>query len=353
MHNTIKQILITLAIIFISFFILEYVFAILAPFIISLILASLIEPLVIKITTSEKIPLGRTLAVILSLILVLAIFTGILILGSSRIYFELNRVLQQLPDYETLTQQFMIPEASWQEILENFNVSPAIISAIEENLQTIFNAGRALLMQGANFALNALGNLPLALMIFLFSIVATFFISRDKDKINAAIIKLFPPDWEDKVRSIQSELANSAIGYIRALLILITISGIITFIGLMILGSEYALTLGAVAAVLDLIPIIGPALIFYPWMVVSLLMGNIGFALGLLLTHLSLVAIRSALEPKIMGDNIGIHPLSTMIALFAGYRILGLMGFLVGPTILVLVKTVARANLLPFWEVDQ
>ncbi len=351
MNKTIKQMLIFAAIIFISFFVLDYVFAVFAPFIISLVLASLIEPLVTRISLSEKIPLGRTAAVILALIVVLAVFTGFLILGSSRIYFELNRIIQHLPDYETLGQQLRIPEASWQEILqENFNVSPAIVSAIEDNLQSIFDAARGLLMQGAQIVLNTLGSLPLALMILLLSIVATFFMSRDKEKINAAIIKLFPEEWETRVRSIQSELANSAIGYIRALLILITISGLIAFLGLLILGSEYALTLGLMAAILDLIPIIGPALIFYPWMVVSLLLGNFAFAIGLLITHLVLVAVRSSIEPKIMGDNIGIHPLSIMIALFAGYRILGMMGFIVGPTILILIKTAARANLIPFWE---
>lgn len=349
MDKTLKQMLITVIILFLSLFIIRFLFMIFAPFIIGLILANLIEPMVQK--AQEILPGSRTVAVLSVLVLIVAIVALLLVLGVSRFYVEVNEIIRSLPEYEALTEQFQT-ERGLRGIMESLELSETIINTVEENIQVIFDTIRSGLLEAANFALNALSQLPLALMILFLSFVATFYISRDKERINNIIYKLFPEKWEDKVTSFKNELAGSAIGYIKAQLILISISGFITGIGLFILGSEYALSLAILAAILDLIPIIGPALIIYPWAVVSLLMGRIGFALGLVAIHLILTGVRSSAEGHVIGGNIGIHPLATLMSLFVGFRVLGVIGFLVGPVLLVLIKTSARAGLIPFWEAE-
>ncbi|MFW5873125.1 MAG: sporulation integral membrane protein YtvI [Bacillota bacterium] len=352
MKKRLRELGLTVVFAFISLFLIRYAFMIFAPFIIGLVVASLLEPMVRYL--AKKAPFGRTLSVVIVLIIVLIIIVFLLIIGVSRIYFELNQIVQTLPDYNTLVEQFEIIDAGgWKDLLSSWNISPAIISAIEENLQAIFDAVRSSMLQLANMALNTVSGFPIALMTIFFSFVATFFISRDKDKIRDNILKLFPDEWQDSVFRVMKELSSSAIGYIRAQLILISISGFIAFLGLSILDSEYALTIGLLTAVLDLIPIIGPAFIFYPWSIFSLLSGDIGFAIGLLIIHLLITAVRELFEGKIIGDSLGLHPLATMIALFAGFRILGVIGFIIGPTVLVIIKSLARTNLLPYWEVNE
>lgn len=342
----------TIIFVFISLFLLRYAFTIFAPLFIGLVIASVLEPIVSRL--AKKVPFGRTFSVIIILLVVLIIIALLLIIGVSRIYLELDQIIQTLPEYNTLVEQFVIVDGNgWQSLLESWNISPAIISAIEENLQTIFETARSTMLQLANMAINAVSGLPIALMIMVFSFVATFFISRDKDKIHKNILKLFPDEWQNKVNDIMKELSTSAIGYIRAQMIIISISGFIAFLGLTILRSEYALTLGILAAFLDIIPMIGPAFIFYPWLIISLLSGNIGFAIGLLVIHALIVAARELFEGKIIGDSLGIHPLATMMALFAGFRMLGVIGFIIGPSILVIIKALARTNLLPYWEVNE
>ncbi len=350
MDKTLRQMLITTVILFLSLFIIRYLFMLFAPFIIGLILANLIEPAVQ--TAQENLPGGRTIAVLVVLLVLVALIALLLVLGVSRFYVEVNEIIQSLPEYEALTEQFQV-ERGLRGILESFELSETIINTLEENIQMIFDTIRAGLLEAANFALNALSQLPLALMILFLSFVATFYISRDKQRINSIIYKLFPEEWEEQVTKFKNELAVSAIGYIKAQLTLISISGFIMGVGLLILGSEYALSLAIMAAILDLIPIIGPALIVYPWAIVSLLMGEIGFALGLVIIHLTLTGVRSSAEGHIIGGNIGIHPLATLMSLFVGFRVLGVIGFLVGPVLLVLIKTSARSGLIPFWEAER
>jgi len=350
MDKTLKQMLITAAILFLSLFIIRYLFMLFAPFLIGLILANLLEPLIIK--AQEILPGGRTAAVLVVLVVVVAFVALLLGLGISRFYMEVNEIVRTLPDYETLMDELQL-DGDIRGFLEGFEISGPIITAVEENMQIIFETIRSGLLEIANYALNALSRLPLALMIFFLSIVATFYISRDRHRINEGIFRLFPRRWHGEVKAFGAELKFSAVGYIKAMLILISISGFITAVGLTILGSSYAISLGVLAAVLDLIPIIGPALIFYPYAIISLLMGDIVFALGLVATHLILSGVRSSAEGQIIGDNIGIHPLATLMALFVGFRVLGVIGFIVGPVLLVLIKTSARAGLIPFWEAER
>ncbi len=350
MDKTLRQMLITAAILFLSLFFIRYLFLIFAPIIIGLILANLIHPLVNRVEGS--MPGGRTVAVLTVLVVIVGVMSLLLALGISRFYMEVNQLINRLPDYETLIDQFHF-EANWRSFLEAFEISETIIEAVEENIQIIFDTVRSGLLELANFALSALGRLPMALMIFFLSIVATFYISRDYYRLEKVLYKLFPDHWHEQVDAFKHELSISAIGYIKAQLILISISGFITGIGLTIMSSGYALSLAVLAALLDLIPIIGPALIFYPWAFVNFLMGEISFALGLVIIHLILTGVRQAAEGQIIGDHIGIHPLATLMALFVGFRVLGVIGFLIGPILLVLIKTSARAGLLPFWDPEE
>ncbi len=346
-----KQFLITFGLLIFGFFILKYVLIYFSPFIIAIIIASLIDPVVSWL--DSKIPLHRGFSVIIILTLIISIFIIITVFGFSQIYLELERLLRNLPDYSTLgnrTQWIFEQNNQIQELVEELDISPSIKNVINDNLKMIYEGLRRGLIDVINEILKLLTKLPLILTITFLSFIATFFVSRDKEKINKFILDLFPEDWRSKVKDVQNDLIKSAIGFIRAQLILITITGIITGIGLVLLGNQYAFILAVASAILDLIPIIGPALIFYPWILYNFISGNISMVISLLVLHLILAGVRSASEGKIMGKNIGIHPLSTMIALYVGFRIMGALGFIVGPGILIIIKALFHAGLIKLGE---
>jgi sporulation integral membrane protein YtvI len=334
-----------------SFFALKYIYIYLSPFIIATILASLIDPIIEKINKYFSIPRGITVLLVLMVLIILIIV--FIIVGVSQIYVELSNLLDNLPDYKTMGANFqwlLEQNNQLQELIDNLEISQSIREVINNNLQLLYDGLREGLKQLINSVLNILGKLPMILLILFLSFIATFFISKDKNLINDFIVKLFPKNWRPKVYRIRDELLHSAIGLIRALLILITITGVITGIGLIILGNQYAFILAITAAILDLIPIIGPALIFYPWILYNLISGNISFAISLFILHTILAGVRSGAEGKVIGVNIGLHPLSTMIALYVGYRVLGGIGFIVGPTILIIIKALFEAELITLEE---
>ncbi|MGM0499836.1 MAG: sporulation integral membrane protein YtvI [Bacillota bacterium] len=330
-----------------SLIILEHVFIYFTPFIIAAVIASLINPIVDFL--DNKLPLHRGFSVIIVLILVVVIFLTMIIIGGAQGYLELNRLLRNLPDYRSIDSQIKwISEQNLEleNFMENWEISEAVKEAINSNLQLLYNGVRDALVSVINSVLDFLTKLPSMFMILFIAFIATFFISRDRDSIKQFLINVFPEEVQPKIANVFTQLNRSAVGYIRAMIILITISGIVAGTGVKLMGNQYALIVGAAAAILDLIPIIGPALLFYPWILMSIIFGNFSQAFSLFLLHLFLAGVRSASEGKIMGKNLGLHPLATMTALFSGYRILGAIGFVVGPTFLVIIKAIVDSDLV-------
>lgn len=333
----------------VSLFVLKHVFIYFTPFIIAAVIASLINPLVDFL--DKRIPLHRGFSVIIVLLLATIILLSLIFFGGAQGYLELNRLLRNMPDYRNINKQIQWLAEQNQELnklIENWEISDAVKEAINNNLQMIYNGIRDSFISLINTVLELLGSLPRVFIILFISFIAAFFISKDKNDIKRFLVNIFPEEVQPKIANVFSQLNSSAVGYIRAILILITISGLIAGFGAAFIGNKYALIVGITAAVLDLIPIIGPAVLFYPWIIISIIYGNFTQAFSLFLIHLTLAGVRSASEGKIMGEHLGLHPLATMIALYSGFRILGTVGIVVGPTFLVIIKAVADSDLIAF-----
>ncbi len=344
--KTILYIFFSVLTLILSAILIQYIYIYLSPFIIATILASFINPVVNMLERKFSIPRGLSVLVVLVVLVTLLVI--LVIVGISQVFIELENLLDQLPDYQTLGEQFnWILEQNYRinDFINNLEISEAVHEMINDNLQLIYENLRNTLINIINRLLGLLRKFPLILLILFLSFIATFFISKDKDKINQFFVNLFPVKMHPKVYRIRDELLHSAMGLIRAQLILISITGTITIIGLIILDNQYAVVLGISAAILDLIPIIGPSLIFYPWILYNIILRDFTFAFSLLLLHTIIAAVRSGAEGKVIGHSLGLHPLSTMMALYVGYRTMGAIGILVGPSILIIIKVILKTEL--------
>jgi len=347
MDMWVKRILVSCLIIFFIVILLNFSITYLTPFIIAVLFASLINPIVNWIEKFHNIE--RSLAAFIVLSFFISVVLLFLFIGMSQVYLELNRLLHNLPDYNTLGEQvnwILQHNNRLEELINNLKMSPIIKETLNNNLQGLYNALKESIIYIVNYLLQVLKKLPLLLSILLLSCIATYFISRDIDKINNFIMGLFPDSFRSKIYSIEKELISSAIGFIRAELILILITGIIVFMGLFLIGNEYALILGITAAFLDFIPIIGPGLLFIPWVIFNMISGNLLFAIKLLIIFTIAAALRQGIEGKIIGFHLGLHPLATMMSFYVGFRLMGTVGFIIGPATLVLGKAIYNSGIL-------
>ncbi|HLV08687.1 MAG TPA: sporulation integral membrane protein YtvI [Halanaerobiales bacterium] len=348
MEKWIKGLLIILVELALLMLLMKFFFYYFTPFIIGAVLASLINPLVNYF--ENTLGFKRSKAVLLLMCFILILLLLFFLSGVSYIYLELNSLVRQLPDYQTIDKQLqwlLSRNLRLQEFINSLEISESLRKTLNENLELLYNGIKNGLLIISNGLLDLLGRLPRVLSIFFLSLIATFFISRDIDLINRFILGIFPRKMRKRIFNLEKELANSAVKFVRAELILILITGIICTTGLLLYGNPYALTIGIATALLDLIPLIGPALIFIPWVIINFLLGFTGESFQLLILYTIMAAVRQGLEAKVMGNNLGIHPLAMMIALYTGYKLLGALGFIIGPSVLVIVRISYQIGLLP------
>ncbi|MFW6035752.1 MAG: sporulation integral membrane protein YtvI [Halothermotrichaceae bacterium] len=327
--------------------VIKYIFIWFCPFIIAVVFASMINPIVNIIEKNTFF--RRGLAVFIVLLLFISIIITFIIFGISHIYLELNSLVENIPDYRTLgnkIQWFINQNNKLEKFVNNLEISAAVKNTINENLQLLYNTVKDGVIILTNSLFNMISKLPMFISILFISFIATFFMSRDIDIINDFVIGLFPDKLKGTVFKVEKELISSAVGYIRAELILISITGLITVVGLVIMRIPYAVTVAITAAILDLIPIIGPALIFVPWIIYSIIGGQLSFALRLLILYTIMAAVRQGAEGNVMGSSLGFHPLTVMSALYVGYRVFGTTGFIIGPAVLVIGKVLFNINII-------
>ena len=110
------------------------------------------------------------------------------------------------------------------------------------------------------------------------------------------------------------------------------------FIGLSLLRVNYALLVALLVAIVDIFPILGTGTILIPWAVFALVSGNVGLGSGLLILYGVSLIVRQVLEPKIVGNSIGLHPLATLAAVYLGIKFTGFLGIFIGPIVALCIK---------------
>ena len=275
------------------------------PFIIAVLLAVLIEPLVVFFEV--KLKFNRALATSASLLLVVGAFIYLVSLVVSVVISEITRLFPLLANYSD-------------------QVAAQIIDAVS-NFQWFYVQ-------------------PGLLVFMIITTVATYFIINDRSVIRTFILSSLPGSFRSQTNNVVTQLFQALTGFAKAYSILITITAIITMVSLKLLGIKYILTIGLLVGLLDIMPVLGPGVVFLPWALYNILVGQTGLGVSLLVIYLVISGVRQVLEPKIVGDNIGLHPLATLISLYVGLQLAGTTGLILGPVLLVILIASHRAGML-------
>lgn len=178
---------------------------------------------------------------------------------------------------------------------------------------------------------------------FLFSsivaLVASCYIAKDFDTLSRFVKGLLKKETIGKIREIKIIFKTSVLRLLRGYLVLALITLGELFAGLMILGVKNAFFISLVTAVIDILPVLGVGAVLIPWGILCLLFGNGFLGGGLLVLYAVITIVRNFLEPKIVGNRMGINPLFILLAMFLGLKLMGAAGIIILPvTLIVVVK---------------
>ncbi len=312
------------------------------PFLVAFILSLLIEP-IIRFCMKHFKWKRRTSAIIV-FIVVLSLLVGLLTWGIFALISESSNLLGGLNEYvEKISQQFM-------NITSQIDFSK--IKVPNEIVEILQSSGRELLAAIANWVknalthfLNLLTSLPAIGIYTVISVLALYFICTDKIYMIDQLEHHFPEMWVKKLTKHIREITKSLGCLLKAEAILVIVSFIICLIGLCIfkwlgLNVQFPLIAALGIAFVDALPIFGSATVMIPWAIIAACDGNLTLGVSLIILLAIMGIVRQFLEPRVVSGQIGIHPIFTLIAMYTGFRFIGVFGLLIGPIILIILKNI-------------
>ena len=312
------------------------------PFLIAFIISLMIEPAIRFLM--RKMKLTRKVSSIIIFIIVSVVIVGSLIWGIVSLISEASNLLKDLNGY--VEKVYIL----FQNFTNKFDFDkirlPSEINAIIQNstgglLTTVSNWIRNALTG----LLNVVTSIPAIAIYFVVTIMALYFICVDKVYILDQIEHHFPKKWVFKVGTHIRDLTKTLGGYLKAEATLILVSFVISLVGLYILkfakfNIEFPLLMALFIGFVDALPILGSGTVMVPWAIISSLNGDLKLGIAIVILFIIMSVIRQFLEPKLVSKHIGTHPIFTLIAMYTGFKFIGVIGMLVGPIILIVIKNV-------------
>ena len=326
----------------IGIYILIKLFVFFMPFLIALIIATIMEPFIRFIMRKTKFT--RKTSAIIGLIIVFSIICGLLGWGITVIITESSKLLSNLNQYIEIISNKM------DYLINNFDlrrieIPDEIRGIVENSSNELISTGTSYVKAFLTSLLNTISMIPTFFIYFIITILATYFICTDRLFILAELEHHFPKFWVKKFNNHFKEICKSLGGYLKAEVILIILSFFIVLIGLYIFkfigfNISYPLLVALGIGFIDALPILGSGTVMIPWGIITGLNGDFNFAVAIIVLYLIVVIARQLIEPRIVSGQIGIHPLFTLIAMYAGFKIIGIAGLIIGPIVLIIYNNI-------------
>lgn len=235
------------------------------------------------------------------------------------------------------------------DVVENLN--PDALSIVNEVSMHLNTALSGLVSSLSSKVVGGLGSMaagiPTSLVNLIITIVASFFFVVDYYKVTGFIAKLLPARGKELLFEVKSSVVTVLFQFGRAYALLMGLTFVELFVGLLLLRVPYAFLLALLIAVVDILPVLGTGTIVIPWGIITLILGNFPLGIGLLILYAIITVVRQSLEPRVVGHQIGLHPLITLISMFVGvslFGFLGLFGLPIAVTVFVQIKRAEKEN---------
>ncbi len=321
------------------------------PLITAFITALLLNPAVRMLQYRFKFK--RKLSVI---IVYIAFLVLISIIGSYVVTRVITQVAHLIENADTYTNQVVSVFQNWQ------NDYSAFISQFPAQYVEAINTAlsdRADKVKDRFFSENTIDhvgdfakNLPQYLVSFIVYLIALFLFMLEMPRLKSKSYEYMTTKTAEKVRFMNSRLSYVVFGFLKAQLLVSIIIFIFSLIGLLFIAPEVAIIMSLIIWAVDFIPIIGSIAVVGPWALYVFLTGDLIMGTKLSILAVVLLAIRRTVEPKVMGRHIGLSPLATLIAMYLGLKLIGFLGFFVGPLIVIAFNSAKEAGVIKMnWKI--
>lgn len=319
---------------------IKYLLPLVMPFLLGGLLALVAEPAVRVGVRKCHLPRGVATGVGVTLTLVLLM--GVLSLVGALAVKEIGSLVRRLPDVQNTVEQGLV-------LLRDRLIG--VVQGLPEKMR-VFATGQILaLFDGSSKLLvratdrvpgmigSALGKIPNGVLGLGTGLLSAFMISARLPRLRSWITTRIPKSWQEKYLPAIKRLGSSLGHWLTAQGKLAAVTWGIVSAGLVLLGIPYGILWAALIAMVDAVPVLGTGTVLVPWALICLLQGQTMRGLVLLAVYAVAVLTRAVLEPRVVGKHLGLDPLLTLLFLYTGYRLWGILGMVFAPMLAVVTKT--------------
>lgn len=321
-------------------------FSVFSPILLAVLTAMICEPFVKFLQRKMKVK-NRWLPVLI-------VFLTFIFICAAILYFTLTRVIKYLydlamniPRYAIEVQIFMDNLiVRFYELVQEIPQGNLIILEMERQAETLYDKVLHFTAQFLSMLGAWLQSIPNMLFVTLVYLIVYFLVSLDFPKIVQLFYNLFKSETSEKLRHVFNRMGKVFLGYWKAQFLMSIGVFVITYVSLLFISPRSALIASIIIWVVDIIPLyVGPALILVPWGIIAMIMGNMNTGIQLLMLALILLILRRIIEPKVLGDFIGLAALPTILSMYFGFVFFGVMGLILGPFVYIAFRSAKESGL--------
>jgi len=313
------------------------------PFLLAFVVALLVDPLIRQLTKNKKIK---------RLYAALGVCTGITILLCGLFYLLATRVYKEVVDLcgkLIESTKYTYTNLDWLnsqylDFLEH--IRPEYNAALQQIAKTGLEAVQSILGQSATFFFNLAAAIPTIFFQTIIFFIAFYLISINLPTLTKNMMQLFDPSIHTKVKTVLIKLHKTIFGFLRAQFIISCMIFVVVLVGFLIMGIPYPSALALLVTIVDILPILGTGSILIPMAVYNLIVGKTFLFWGLLIHYASLVLFRRIVEPKVLGESIGLSALSTLASMYIGFMLTGIIGLFLGPFLVIFYQALVKVGVI-------
>lgn len=287
----------------------------LIPFVIGWLIACVANPMVCWL--NRKLKMKKKLGSAIVIVFVLAVVIGVFYLGISFLVRELMEFADGVP-------------ALYEEVARNVtNIMEKLPEGVKNSGSTLLSKLGGVLGELSKPAISAAGDvamqIPSIIIGTFVTILSAYFFVADRDEVLAWLKKVTPKPVGERISIVIQNFKQAVGGYFKAQFKIMIVVFAILAVGLGLLGVEYVILISLLVAFLDFLPFFGTGAVFIPWCIYTIFMGDYLRAIYLFVIYATTQIVRQLIQPKLVGDSVGLKPLPTLLFIYIGYKMGGFL----------------------------
>jgi len=324
-------------------FLLYGLFTIGFPFLLALLFVVLLEPIVQYLIKFFKISRPISAVIVSSLFSLLVFLSLILLISKAAkeavgLSGSIMKILRQMAtDADVYIAQTEIFFRS---------IPPEYQESLSQVLRNLLEALQGLLGNLAGYSINIASAIPYLLIETLVFFIAFYIISFSLPNIKKGFLSLFDPSTHHRIDIVMGNLYKAVIGFIRGQFIISILIFFVTSLAFYVLKVKYVLATALLVTFVDILPVFGAGSVIVPMAIYNFVEAQPLLGIGLLIQYGFLIVLRRILEPKILGDAMGIGALSALVSMYIGFKLTGFIGLILGPTVIIIYQALVNEGVI-------